>query len=148
MPMKITVEMVMKERPCGDYPITMVQELWGDKESLSETEVAALDIPISDRVWPLGRMLGHRDPTRVVARRIARDAIGDRDIPEAYQLWMDSGDEALRSAAWDAAVFSAVRDAVWSDAWAAAWDAARDAVRSAAWEKYLSWMVEFLEAVE
>lgn len=159
--MKITVEMVMAERPCKNYPPERVAELWAGRESLAPTEIAQLEIPAGDRAWLLGRLLGRHDPTRVVARRIARDVLGDRSIPDPCRRWLDYGDESLRAAAW-AAAWAAARDSAAAGASAgasaaardAAWSAAGAAASAAAWaaagamEKYIGWMVEFLEGVE
>ena len=54
------------------------------------------------------------------------------DCPEAVRLYLETGKDSLRAAAWDAAW-----DAAWAAARAAAWDAARDAARDAAW--YAAW---------
>ena len=160
--MQITVEMVMQERPCVDYPESRVRELWSGRESLSPSDVAALDIPFSDRAWLLGRILGHNDKTRVVVRRIVRDALGDMEIPDAYKLWLDSGDKSLRNAARDAAwsadwksdwysVATITRDATWFSDKDVAWYTAGSAsvyYGSSTWGKYLGWMVEFLEDIK
>lgn len=115
--------MVMKELPCPDYPVSLVEELWNGKEFLTETEVAKLDIPLKDIAWLLGRMLGHHDPTRVVARRIARDVLGNIPMPDTYRKWLDSGDETLRPSAWDAA-YGVAMDTANSSSWYAASSAA------------------------
>ena len=166
--MKITVEMVMAEIPCEDYPPERVAELWAGRESLAPTEVVKLDIPMDDRVWILGRLIGRHDPTRVVARRIVRHALGDAEIPEAYQRWLCSGDRLLMRAAkvsagpsawatlWPS-VGPAIQPAVWVVTWAPprilsrniTWVAARVAASATlALETYAGWMVEFLEGVE
>ena len=138
--MKITIEMVMAERPCSSYPRSRVEELWAGREWLSAHEVTMLDIPLGDIAWLLSRMLGPRDTTREVARRIVRYALGDREIPQAYRAWLDTGDEALRPAARDAArnaaggaAWSAARGAARNAAGGAAWSAAMYAARNAAW---------------
>lgn len=189
--MKITIEMVMDENPCRFYNKPRVSELWNGREYLKPSEVAALDIPVSDRAWLLGRMLSHCDPTRFVARRIVKDVIGDRKIPADCRAWLDTGDKSLMGAvmiaSWDAAaeaargtITGAGRDAAIEASWdaviVASWHEADDAVfkaaryasrsiamgasggttcgdewntaTGAAWKKYTSWMVEFLEAVE
>src|SRR4030042_6703281 len=97
--MKITIEIVMAERPCSSYPRSRVEELWAGREWLSAHEVTMLEIPLGDIAWLLSRMLGPRDTTREVARRIVRYALGDREIPQAYRAWLGTGAEALRPAA-------------------------------------------------
>ena len=170
--MRITVDMVMGERPCSGYPLERVEALWAGREWLSEHGVAKLDIPLGDIAWLLSRLLGPRDVTREVARRIARDALGTRTIPPAYLAWLDTGEEVLRpaarnaarnaaraaaldprDAAWAAARDAArdtARDAAWAAAieaaWEAAWAASMDTARDAAWKKYIGWMAEWLDS--
>lgn len=153
--MKITIDMVLVENPCKTYTREYMEKLACGRESLTPDEVAGLKISIEDRLWILGRLVGRHDPTRIVARRIVRDALGHREIPIAYRDWLDSGDENLRPAARDAAraaARAAAWDAAWYAAWAATWTAARpaawDAARAVAADIYMSWMVDFLESIE
>jgi hypothetical protein len=55
--MKITVDMVMAEKPCSRYPRERVEELWGGRESLTPTEINKLLVSSADRVWPLDRLV-------------------------------------------------------------------------------------------
>ena len=61
-----------------------------------------------------------REFARAEARRVAHLW----SAPDAVRQYLETGDESLRAAAWDAARAAA---------WDAAWDAARDAARDAAW---------------
>ena len=103
------------------------------------------------------------------ARRVALDVIHLWDAPDVVRKYLETGDEKLRDAAWDAARATASA-AAWAPAWAAAkdaaWDAARDAARAAArdaawdaardaawdaakdaaWDKYNTWLTEMVEA--
>jgi hypothetical protein len=130
-----------------------VKELFGGRESITANDIATATImPLQDRAWILSRLIGPRDTTREVARRIARDALGNREIPQEYRAWLDTGDEALRKAAGAAALalsraasraaaldfgraaaWSSARSAVWFAAWSAAWfDTGDEALRKAA----------------
>jgi hypothetical protein len=156
-----------------------VKELFGGRESITANDIATATImPLQDRAWILSRLLGPRDTTREVARRIARDALGDREIPQAYRAWLDTGDEALRKTAASAALalsrsasrsaalafgrsvdWFSVRAAVWFAAWSAAWfDTGDEALRKTAGvddyiargvsERYIGWMAEWLDSHE
>ena len=65
---------------------------------------------------------------REFARWCALEVAHLWDMPAGVRQYLETGDESLRAAAWDAA-----RDAARAAAWAAAWDAAWDAARAAAW---------------
>ena len=50
--MTLTVSDIVKlVGQCVDYTENRVIELWGGKESLTALEIAALDIPVEDRLW-------------------------------------------------------------------------------------------------
>ena len=68
------------------------------------------------------------DLLRAFARHCALSVIHLWDAPPVVRQYLETGNEALRAAAW-AAAWAAARAA----AWAAAWDAARAAARAAAW---------------
>ena len=68
---------------------------------------------------------------REFARKCALDVIHLWEAPDVVRKYLETGDESLRAAAWDAArdaardaVSAAARDAARAAAWAAAWDAA------------------------
>ena len=73
---------------------------------------------------------------RAFARWSALQVINMWDAPDIVRRYLESGDESLRTAAWDAAR-AAARAAAWAAAWdaarAAAWAAARGAAWDAAW---------------
>ncbi len=90
---------------------------------------------------------------REFARKCALDVIHLWEAPDVVRKYLETGDESLRAAAWDAArdaardaVSAAARDAARAAAWAAAsaaaraaasdaaWAAAGDAARAAAWD--------------
>jgi hypothetical protein len=50
-----TVEEMVYEKPCKDYPVDVIKRLWGDKKSLSLLEILHLNIPDIDKVWVIGR---------------------------------------------------------------------------------------------
>jgi len=139
--------MMRAKKAC--YTDGQLDELAEGRESLTPEEVASLDISIDDRYWALSAAMS-KEQNRRVARRIEMDVIHLWDAPPIVKQYLETGDESLRSAAWDAArdaasaaAWAAAWDAASAAAWAAAWDAARDA-SAAASEKYLSWMVEEL----
>ncbi len=63
------------------------------------------------------------DTLRAFARWCALDVAQHWDMPPVVRQFLETGDETLRAAAWDAA-------------WDAARDAAWDAARNAAWDRY------------
>jgi hypothetical protein len=70
---------------------------------------------------------------RKFARKCALDVVHLWDAPDIVIKYLKTGDDTIRSAAWDAA-WDAVRDAAWDSAWDAAWTAARAAARATAWD--------------
>jgi hypothetical protein len=85
------------------------------------------------------------DVLRKFARQCALDVAHLWNMPPVVRQYLETGDERLRDAAWDAAWDAgraAARDAAWdagraaarAAAWDAAWAAARDAARDAAWD--------------
>jgi hypothetical protein len=101
--MRITINDVMATELGSGYLTVGVAELFNTRESVTAKDIAtATIIPLRDRARLLSHLLGPRDVKREVARRIARDVLGDREIPLAYRAWLDTGDEALRKGAVDA----------------------------------------------
>jgi hypothetical protein len=163
--MKITINDVMSTKLYSGYLIAeIVGKLFGKQESVTAHDIATAPmIPLRERARLLSYLLGPRDVTREVARRIARDALGNRKIPAPYKAWLDTGDEDLRQAArnaaadaWNAAAdtwsaFSTV-DSVWRGAWAsadvAALAAAWATVDAVTWKRYIGWMAEWLDSHE
>jgi hypothetical protein len=133
---------------CSDYTDERLDELAAGRESLSERELAELDIPIDDRIYLLGKLCA--DEHNTVARRIAMDVLPlwNRPVPEVVKRYIETGESDIKDAAWAAAwdawdawdaAGAAARDAAMDAAWDAAWDAgsaaryaARDAARYAA----------------
>jgi hypothetical protein len=155
--MKITINDVMSTKLYSGYRIAeIVGKLFGKQESVTAHDIATAPmIPLRERARLLSYLLGPRDVTREVARRIARDALGNRKIPAPYKAWLDTGDESLRAAAAVAA-----RSAAWAGVDAAAWFAAGvsadGAALAAAWatvdaatrKRYIGWMAEWLDSHE
>jgi hypothetical protein len=98
---------------------------------------------------------------RAFSRRCALDVAHLWDMPEIVREYLETGNEELRAAAWNAvmdaaraaaraaawdAAWNAARDPAWSAAWAAARAAAWAAARDAAIEKYNGWLTEMVEA--
>jgi hypothetical protein len=154
--MEITINDVIVIEPWVEYTLEnvlfsmQVKESFGRRESVTAHDIAmAPMISLRGRARLLSYLLGPRDVKREVARRIARDALGDREMPPLYRTWLDTGDEAKRLFARDIAggiVRGIVRDiirdiacrgrtsdvACWGAAWGATGDHARDAAHSAA----------------
>jgi hypothetical protein len=120
---------------CSDYTDERLDELASGRESLSERELAELDIPINDRLWLLGRLCA--DDKNTVARRIARNVMPLWTVPDVVKRYLETGESDIKAEAVAAAVdaWDAARAAAWAaawDAWAAAWDAGA-AAGAAAW---------------
>jgi hypothetical protein len=109
---------------CSDYTDECLDELAAGRESLSERELAELDIPIDDRIYLLGRLCA--DDKNTVARRIATDVLPlwNRPVPEVVKRYLETGESDIKTAAGAAA---------WAAAWAAPW-AAGAAAMAAAWD--------------
>jgi len=171
--MKITVDMVMAEKPCEEYPRERVEKLWAGRESLTPTEVKQLPVLDEARAWLLGRMVDRSDPTRSVARMIMSDCLDSPRTHSTYNEWLDTGDKDLIGKAWKAAcrlygmhVCDIVSGDLWEAAMVAAQPIAHDiafgVANAVSWhssesncpaeiskslEKYIGWMAEFLESV-
>jgi uncharacterized protein (UPF0210 family) len=81
--MKITVDMVMAEKPCSRYSRERVEELWAGRESLTPTEVIELPIPAVDIGWLL----------RNLTRKVNRHALYFMEWESHY--CHDNGDRKL-----------------------------------------------------
>jgi hypothetical protein len=160
--MKYTKSDIKKLGICPDYTDERLDELAAGRESLSERELADLEIPINDRLWLLGRLCA--DDKNTVARRIARNVMPLWTVPDVVKRYLETGESDIKDAAW-AAAWDAAGDAAWAAAGDAAGDAAWAAALTAAWaaamaaagdagdaadeadaaakQKYLGWMVEF-----
>ena len=178
--MRITINDIIVIEPWVELEYTLenvffsmqVKESFGRRESVTAHDIAITPmISLRGRARLLSHLLGPRDVKREVARRIVRDALGDREIPALYRTWLDTGDEALRKGALDAACAAAdaaadatIDVAAWDVAWVAAdftagvvggaaglAGAVADAAVGAAvdwanaWERYLGWMAEWLD---
>ena len=69
------------------------------------------------------------DVLRQFARSCALSVAHLWNMPPIVRQYLETGDESIRAAAWDAA-----RAGARAAAWDAAWDAARAAARAAAWD--------------
>jgi hypothetical protein len=47
----ITVEDVIRARPCPSYPRSRIEKLWSDKKSLTPEEISILKIRTMDKIW-------------------------------------------------------------------------------------------------
>ena len=163
----VTIDQVMRWRPCLDYPQKRINSLFSGRESLSWEDVVALDIPTEDKLWALLRedFIPARE-LHLLACDFAEKVLHLTDDPRCAEairvkrLWVDgkatyeelaAALAAARAAAWDAArdaaraaARDAARDAALAAARAAALAAARAAARAAAWAAQLAMTVEVL----
>jgi hypothetical protein len=79
--MRITVDIVMAQKPCSRYPRDRVKELWGGREWLTPTEVGELPVPPMDRAWLLGRLVNDAD------RYALYEMEGQRNEAVRMALW-------------------------------------------------------------
>jgi len=112
---------------------------------LCVVEVEGVEAEHDDKLVARRRRIVRRvdltDDLRAFARQCALDVIHLWDAPDVVRRYLETGDESLRNAAWEAAT-DTMRDvttaATWDIAMAAAWDTARDAAteaaRDAAWD--------------
>jgi hypothetical protein len=144
--MKYTKSDIKNLGICSDYTDERLDELAAGRESLSERELAELDIPIDDRIYLLGKLCA--DERNTMARRIARDVIPlwNGPVTEIVKRYLETGDSDIKAAAMAAAW--AAEDAAWAagDAAMAAGDAYMADAMLKSKEKYLGWMVEFCES--
>ena len=129
---RLTVDEVMALSPC--YTRERVEELWTGRDSLGLDEIAALDIPLSDRLWCLlapgvlpDAVLGELhcrivDEAVAIYERYHPDDHRPRHANEVHRAML-LGEATAED--WAAARFAA---------WAAAGAAARAAARAAAWD--------------
>jgi hypothetical protein len=168
----LTVAEVMVLEPCSAYTVERVTELWAGRESLTIAEIAALDIPLEDRLWCVlapgvlpDAVLGElhcrivdeaveiyeryypNDPRLRHANEVHRAMLRGEATVEEWAAARSAARAAAGAAAWDAA-WDAARAAARSAARDAAWDAARDAARDAAITRYLNWAVSATEVGE
>lgn len=112
-----TVDEVMELEPC--YSRERVEELWGERESLSALDVCDLDIPAVDRLWLLLSGGDHVEPAidTIAERTVKNHAAncGVKSVEATAAEWLAASPSERRS------------DASWASKWAAAGEAAWDA---------------------
>lgn len=84
---------------------------------------------------------------RAFARRVALDVIHLWDAPEIVRRYLETGDQEIREAAWDAAGKAVARSAAWT-VWSAATSAATGTARTAGFAKYNDWLTEMVEGAK
>jgi len=125
---RYTVDDIMSLDPCEGYTRERVAALWSGREALTAREIAALDIPVKDRIWALTGLATHR-----TARLFSCDC-----AERALQRVVDNGG-STDPRSWDAVITSrlyADGDRTENDLRAAAFAAyyvADSAFDSAAW---------------
>jgi hypothetical protein len=141
----VTIDQVIRWRPCSDYPRKRINSLFAGRESLSWEDVVGLDIPTEDKLWALLRedFIPDRE-LHLLACDFAEKVLHLTDDPRCAEvirvkrIWVDGKAtyeelDAARDAARDAAL-----DAALAAALAAARTAARDAARDAALDAALA----------
>ena len=133
-----TVDEMMKSLACYSYPRERLVKLWAGRESLSVAEIAALDIPVLDKIELLLTTGPHVAPAveRITTRAI-KNAYDKCQIPE-WKTWADkwmSGEDRSKGPLADAwelvdakkeseyASLAATRAAAW-ESWSAALESA------------------------
>ena len=130
----VTIDQVMRWRPCSDYPQKRINSLFAGRESLSLEDIVALDISTEDKLWALLRedFIPARE-LHLLACDFAEKVLHLTDDPRCAEairvkrLWVDGKATYEELAAARDAALDAARDAAWAAARAAAWDAARAA---------------------
>jgi hypothetical protein len=160
---RVTVEKVLALNPC--YSREEIKTLAAGRKWVRPRTIAKMDIAYRDRLWVLtGLMSGQQQGE--FARRCALDVKRFWDAPDIVKKYLETGDgaimEAAREAAWTAGrpafadqTWDRARSSAFSASQAGSWDACRDASwdavyanvasRRLAWEKYISWCVEYLD---
>jgi len=157
----VTVDDIMAQRQCEDYPQERVEALFAGRDSMNAVEIAGLPIPFVDALWVITicgilpnsllrvfacdcaeRVLhlyekqhpGDNRPRRAieVARAFAAGEATSSDLSAAEGAAVDAAVAAAGDvAAWDA-VREAAREAAWAAARASAGVVVVDAARAAA----------------
>ena len=147
----VTIDQVIRWRPCSDYPRKRINSLFAGRESLSWEDIVALDISTEDKLWALLRedFIPDRE-LHLLACDFAEKVLHLTDDPRCAEvirvkrIWVDGKATYEELAAARAAAWAAVRAAAWDAAWDAARDAARAAARDAARAAQLAMTVEVL----
>jgi hypothetical protein len=141
--MRITIGQVLALNRCPYYPDERVLELAAGRKWVHHRTVAKMHMPQIDKLWLLISFMTHGQRLEF-ARRCALDVAHLWDAPDVVRRFLETGDESLRYAAWDAAratTWDVARDADWdaalNAAWAAtrasSWATARATARDTAW---------------
>jgi len=112
----VTVDRVLRLRPCAAYSRDRLLALWGGREALSLREISGLPISHEDRVWALVRLVTRRQRVQWAcdcAERVLQNYTAvypDDDRPaaaiRAARAWAGAPSKERRSAAesaWSAA---------------------------------------------
>lgn len=147
----ITVDDVMRELPCEDYPHERVVELWGGREAITPREGAEFAIPAKDRYWAMVYCVLNPMQNRMLAVRIARhlhslrsdvskENIEALDVAERFANGRASKSELLKAHfASDTESWAATRRCAYQAAIDVVWDSEID------WEIALQWALEMAE---
>jgi hypothetical protein len=140
-----TVDDIMAEGPCHEYPRARVEKLWDGRETLEPREIAELDIPLLDRIWVLSKLLYRLSPHRVlkVAHMVAFEIYEPiNKYILKFPIYEPINEYILKFPA--CAIYDMVIN-TGSAAWRRADVADRYAARDAAYTRYLGWLVRAWE---
>jgi hypothetical protein len=170
--MRITIGQVLKSYRCSEYPDWRVLELAAGRKCMRPRTIAKMGIPKKDIIWLFVDFM--TDEQRICfIRRCALDVVHLWKASDVVRRFLETGDESLRDAARDSArvVKSKKQDATMAASRATAlaacsylytstliaWKAALYGANAAslesgkassmddAYDKYISWCVEYLE---
>ena len=146
-----TIDEMLANGLCGDYPRERLEELWAGREKLSVLEILDLDIPAKDRIWAALQAGDHVAAAveRIITRAVTNHCLSC-GVPQAEagaRAWLQ-GD---RSAMDDPETSWALRSA--SEAARAAWVAVAaaetaNACGAAAWARWAAGVADAADAAD
>ena len=123
---KLTPQQIMDLKPCPDYTLERVKELFADAESLTHLEILDMDVPHEDLAWlfcqpnVLGKSERDRWFEMIITRAITNHALkcGIAKVEKWAVGWLDNTDRTYTSArkAYVAAAAADVAYAAYADA--------------------------------
>lgn len=101
---RLSVDQVMRMRPCSEYSEERVRELFGRRKTLSLIQILDLGIPPADRLWVMFQDNVVDDETLrrfaniVVDRAVRNHALTYEPIREWAERWLSGEDRSEKSA--------------------------------------------------
>ena len=136
---RITIEQVEAWRPCDDYSLSRIGQLFGRRKYFTLDQLKMIDIPASDKLWcllheeviPAPQL--HLLACEYAERSLLREREAGREPDPRSWAAIDTKRRWVRKEATDSELLAA---------WCAARDAAREAARDAAWAAEIAWQLE------